>query len=63
MKVRMLGTQRSPKYGLLEKGEEYDLDPEDERNYIKRGIAENVSAPAYISKSSKKKAKEVTPDE
>jgi hypothetical protein len=58
MKVRMLEEQNSPKYGLLEKNKEYDLDPEDERKYIKRGIAENVSAPGYVSKSTKGKKKE-----
>ncbi len=57
MKVRMLEDQNSPKYGGLKKGQEYDLDPEDERFYIGRGIAENVSAPGYVSKSSNKKKK------
>ncbi|MCK5615563.1 hypothetical protein KAR91_77580 [Candidatus Pacearchaeota archaeon] len=57
MKIRMLVDQESPKYGPLKKGQEYDLDPEDERLFIERGIAENISAPAYVSKSSEKKKK------
>jgi len=60
MKVRMLKDQDSPKYGELKKDEVYDLDPVDERAYIERGIAENVSAPAYTSKSAKKKTREVS---
>jgi len=61
MKVRMLITQESPKYGTLIEGKVYDLDPEDERKFIERGIAENVSAPDYKSKSMpKKKGQEVT---
>ena len=63
MKIRMLIDQASPKYGPLKKDEEYDLDPDDERKFIERGIAENVSAPAYVSKSTKKKkTTEVTTD-
>lgn len=40
MKVRMLKDQHSPKYGFLKEGEVYDLEPQDERRFIKRGIAE-----------------------
>ena len=67
MRIRMLIEQESPKYGKLlkwEKGKneiEYDLDPETERAFIKRGIAVNVSSPEYKSKSTpKSKKKEVS---
>jgi len=60
MKIRMKKDQESPKYGKLFKGKEYDLDPATERAYISRGIAENISAPDYESKSTKKKTKGVT---
>lgn len=55
MKVRMLISQESSKYGPLEKGKVYDLDPEDERAFIARGIAE-------LSSTTKKKSKEVKED-
>lgn len=58
MKVRMLKTQESPTNGVLEKGEVYDLDPRDERLYIERGIAINVSAPEYVSQSARKTKKQ-----
>jgi len=54
MKVRMLKTQDSPKYGALIKGREYDLEPVDERRFIERGVAINISAPEYVSKSKRK---------
>ena len=57
MKVRMLKTQDSPKYGELKKGKEYDLDPTDERRFIERGIAINISAPEYVSQSARKPRK------
>lgn len=53
MKVRMLVDQESPKYGPLKKDGVYDLDPEDERNYIERGIAELSSTPKKKDKGKK----------
>lgn len=55
MKVTMLKEQETPKYGVLQKGKTYDLDPAWERRLIARGAAINVSAPDYISKSAKPK--------
>lgn len=57
MEVRMLKTQESPQFGVLEEGEVYDLDPAVERTFIRRGIAENKSAPDYIVKPKKIKQK------
>ena len=53
MKVRMLITQESPKYGKLEKGKVYDLRPADERAFIKRGIAVLSSTPKPKAKTKK----------
>lgn len=54
MKVRFLKDGASPDIGPFKKGEERDLPAKMERIFIERGIAENVSAPGYVSKSSKK---------
>jgi hypothetical protein len=55
MKVRFLTDGESPKFGVFKKGDVKDLDPSVERTLIRRGIAENVSAPDYIVKSKKRK--------
>ena len=55
MKVRFLTDGESPKFGTFKKGDVKDLDPAIERMLIRRGIAENVSAPDYVVKSKRKK--------
>jgi hypothetical protein len=55
MKVRFLTDGESPQFGTFKKGDVKDLDPAVERTFIRRGIAENVSAPDYIVKPKKKR--------
>ena len=55
MKVRFLTDGESPKFGAFKKGDVKDLDPAVERMLIRRGIAENISAPDYVVKTSKRK--------
>jgi hypothetical protein len=57
MKVRFLKDGESPEFGVFKKGDVKDLDPSIERVLIKRGIAENVSAPDYIVKSKRTRKK------
>lgn len=55
MKIRFKNDCEGPEIGVVKKGDELDLDPVIERRLIERGVAVNISAPGYKSKSIKKK--------